>query len=65
MKKYLGVLCLLLIGAVALMLGLMMLEQDAQSPINGEAWCEAMVLKSNSDWTDEETRTFAKNCLYE
>ena len=65
MKKYLSVLCLLLAGVVALMLGLMMVEQDSHSSARGEAWCEAMVLKSNSEWTDEETRAFAENCLYE
>lgn len=65
MKKYLGVLCLLLAGVLMLMLGMIVLEQGSENPVQGEEWCEAMVLKSNNEWTEQETRNFAKSCLYE
>ncbi len=67
MKKYLGLLCLLLIGAIALMLGLTVSYYSPDGPevIGSEAWCEAMVLKPNKAWTDSEIRSFAKACLYE
>lgn len=33
--------------------------------VGSEQWCDATVEKPNGDWTDPETRTFAKHCLYE
>lgn len=64
MKKYLGVLCILLIGCLALLLGLSMVN-DADPIVVGEQWCEAMLEKPNQQWSDAETRSFAKACLYE
>ncbi|SMF40564.1 Protein of unknown function [Alteromonadaceae bacterium Bs31] len=28
-----------------------------------EAWCEDMMVKANAQWTEEETRLFARDCL--
>lgn len=64
MKKYLGILCLLLVGVIALILGLTMIENQQAPELVGEAWCDAMVDKPNGEWTDAETRSFAKACLY-
>ncbi len=65
MKRYLSVLLLLLVGVVCAMLGLGLLhdEESAQLELTGEAWCEAMMEKPNPEWTDAETRSFAKTCL--
>ncbi|WP_439134914.1 DUF3012 domain-containing protein [Pseudomaricurvus sp.] len=64
MKKYLGILCLLLVGLIAVIAGLAMVENKQAPELVGEAWCDAMVDKPNADWTDAETRSFAKACLY-
>ncbi|MGH1372909.1 MAG: DUF3012 domain-containing protein [Cellvibrionaceae bacterium] len=67
MKKYLGLLCLLLIGVIAVILGLTVSSYSPDGPdvVGSEQWCEAMVLKPNKAWNDAETRSFAKSCLYE
>nr|WP_279538408.1 DUF3012 domain-containing protein [Pseudomaricurvus alcaniphilus] len=36
----------------------------APEPV-GEEWCELMMEKANGDWTDAETRSFSRTCLYE
>lgn len=38
---------------------------DADPIVVGEQWCEAMLEKPNQQWSDAETRSFAKACLYE
>ncbi len=65
MKKYLGVLILLLVGCVAIMLGLTLIQGKPEQELVGEEWCEMMVEKPNGEWTDAETRSFAKSCLYD
>lgn len=30
-----------------------------------EPWCEQMMLAPDNRWTDQDTRLFAKNCVYE
>jgi Protein of unknown function (DUF3012) len=65
MKKYLGLLCLLLIGVVVVVVGLAMISQSGPDTVGSDEWCEAMVLKPNKAWTDQETRDFASACLYE
>lgn len=65
MKKYLGILCLLLVGVIALILGLTMIGNQQAPELVGEAWCDAMVDKPNAEWTDAETRSFAKTCLFD
>ncbi|GAB3106643.1 DUF3012 domain-containing protein [Aestuariicella hydrocarbonica] len=65
MKKYLGILSLLLIGLLAVLAGLSMLEGNTESELVGEAWCDAMVDKPNDQWTEAETLGFAKTCLYD
>lgn len=64
MKKYLGILCLLLVGLIAVLVGLAMVEEKQAPELVGEAWCDAMVDKPNAEWTDAETRSFAKTCLF-
>lgn len=64
MKKYLSVLILLLLGFLVLLLGLAFIEgQNTTGDMVGEEWCEAMMDKPNNQWTDAETRSFAKACL--
>ncbi len=67
MKKYLGLLCLLLVGVIAVIIGLTVSSYNPDDPtvVGSEAWCEAMVLKPNKAWSDSEIRSFAKSCLYE
>jgi hypothetical protein len=63
MKKYLGVLCLLLVALLFIMVGLTLVE-SGKPELDGEAWCDAMVDKPNQDWTDAEAERFGKNCLF-
>ncbi len=74
MNRYLALLCLLLVGCLLLMVGLNMIadsdEQQAatQNDVNmigTEAWCDAMVDKPNTEWTERSTQDFARHCLYE
>ncbi|NIB43722.1 DUF3012 domain-containing protein [Pseudomaricurvus alkylphenolicus] len=65
MKKYLGVLCLLLFACASIFVGLSIIEGGGDTQLQGEAWCDAMVEKPNQEWTDAETRSFARTCLYE
>ncbi|MDO3382479.1 DUF3012 domain-containing protein [Gilvimarinus algae] len=30
-----------------------------------EAWCEAMMIKADNDWSDEESKLFAAQCIYQ
>ena len=67
MKKYLVVLVLLFLGVLALIIGLSLVTggyREEPQP-TGEEWCEAMMEKPNPDWTDAETRSFARICLYD
>lgn len=64
MKKYLGVLCLGLLALLAIMVGLTLVEYSKQPELTGEAWCDAMVDKPNSDWSEADTRRFSKTCLF-
>ncbi len=67
MKKYLGILILLLAGLLVALLGLSLVTGGfwgAPEPV-GEEWCELMMEKANGDWTDAETRSFSRTCLYE
>lgn len=65
MKTYLGVIALLAIGGIVAMLGLSLISGGYwdEAP-TGEEWCEMMMDKPNPDWSDSETRQFAKLCLY-
>ncbi len=70
MNKYLILLLLLLVGLLIVMVGLTLIShspEEASIPLleADEAWCESMVEKPNSAWTDRETRLFASSCLYE
>lgn len=66
MQKYLGVLILLLLGFLVVLIGLSYIEGDnTEAELVGEEWCDAMMAKPNKEWTDAETRSFAKSCLYE
>ncbi len=64
MKAYLLILALLLVGLLAVMVGLSIVEGDEQAELSGEAWCDRMLDKPNPDWTDDEARIFARDCLY-
>lgn len=64
MKKYLGVLCLALVAVMAIMVGLMLVESGGEPQLDGEAWCDAMVDKPNSDWSEADTERFATTCLF-
>ena len=66
MKKYLGVLILLLTGVLVTVVGLALIAGGywAEPEPTGEEWCELMMAKANPEWTDAETRSFAKICLY-
>lgn len=67
MKKYLGVLILLLVGALVAIFGLSLVSGGyfGKPEPSGEEWCEMMMDKPNVEWTDAETRSFAKICLYD
>ena len=52
MKYYPSILLLVLLSACGIREG-------------SEQWCDAMLEKPNQQWTDAETRLFAKHCLYE
>lgn len=64
MKKYLGALCLLLVALLAIMVGLTLVESGKQPELEGEAWCDAMLDKPNSDWSEADTGRFASTCLF-
>lgn len=64
MKKYLGVLVLFLVAVLAIMVGLTVVEYSKQPKLEGEAWCDAMVDKPNSEWSEADTQRFAKTCLF-
>lgn len=63
MKKYLGVLVLFLLAVLAIMVGLTLVEYG-KPELDGEAWCDAMVDKPNSEWSEADTQRFAKICLF-
>ncbi|MGD8176700.1 DUF3012 domain-containing protein [Marinimicrobium sp. ARAG 43.8] len=39
------------------------LEERAEP--GSEAWCEQMMNVPNNDWTEDDSRTFAKHCIYD
>ena len=65
MNKYLSLLLLLLVGALLVLVGLELINADQTVELVGEDWCNAMMDKPNGQWTDAETRSFAKTCLYQ
>lgn len=73
MKKYLVVLCLLLVGLLLAIVGLSLIgtesvtEQDygIRAVTGSEAWCDAMLEKPNADWTEDDFQIFSRDCLYD
>ena len=70
MNKYLALLCLLLVGCLLIMMGLNMIaatdeQQNAETTVGSESWCDAMVETPNNQWTEQATQDFARHCLYE
>ena len=45
--------------------GILLLFMAACSPeVGSEAWCEKLSEKPKVDWTANETKEYAKNCLF-
>lgn len=70
MNKYLALLLLLLVGLLLVMVGLNWIaysgeQRTAASLIGSEAWCEAMMVKPDAEWSDGEARDFTNYCLFD
>lgn len=50
---------------VALILSASLLLTACEPEVGSKAWCEKMEEKPAGDWTLNETRDYAKHCLFE
>lgn len=37
--------------------------KDKNPEVGSADWCEVMMIKPSKDWTEEEQKTFAQNCI--
>ncbi|WP_347332431.1 DUF3012 domain-containing protein [Marinimicrobium locisalis] len=40
-------------------------QLEIEADPGSEPWCEQMMNVPNADWTQEDSKTFADNCIYE
>ena len=45
-------------------------QSDSEIPqvapeVGTEEWCDLMMYKANDLWTDDDTKSFAENCIYQ
>ncbi len=52
----------LILASLFVFCGMACSEKDV--PKMSQEWCDAMLDKPNSEWTEEDFRAFAADCLY-
>ncbi len=53
-----------MIKSFLLSIGLMMLLSACAPEVGSEAWCKTMKEKPKGDWTANEAKDYAANCLF-